>query len=403
LVKDHQDYVTEIIKGVRENGDQALIAYTKKFDLTDLDVNSLKITKKDIQRSYSKVSKDRILAIRYAKKRIENFQKDVLKRVNFTWNDRDKGVIIRNVVRPIESVGCYVPGGDYPYPSSLLMSVIPAKVAHVPRIVVCSPPKKNQMVDPLVLVAADICGINEIYQIGGAQAISALAYGTKTISPVKKIVGPGNKYVTTAKILISKEIAIDMPAGPSELVILADDSANPLFIALDLISQLEHSKDSISCLITNSIKIANEVVLKLESGIPKNRVKQNFEKCYIIVYKSISDAIDFINTFAPEHLEIMCKNADNIISKISSAGLILVGPYTPVSASDYCLGTNHILPTGGFAKMYSSLSAIDFVKRVSIVKCDKKSLRKMTKPVNILANSEGFSNHALALEKRFQS
>jgi len=388
---------------VRENGDQALIAYTKKFDLIDLDVNSLKITEKDIQRAYSKVSKDRVLAIRYAKKRIENFQKAVLKRLNFTWSDRSKGVKIRNVVRPIESVGCYVPGGDYPYPSSLLMSVIPAKVAHVPRIVVCSPPKKNQMVDPLVLVAADICGINEIYQIGGAQAISALAYGTKTINPVKKIVGPGNKYVTTAKILVSKEIAIDMPAGPSELAILADDSANPSFIALDLISQLEHSKDSISCLITNSIKIANEVVLELERHILENRLKVNFEKCYIIVYKSISDAIDFVNNFAPEHLEIMCKNADNLISKISSAGLILVGPYTPVSASDYCLGTNHILPTGGFAKIHSSLSAIDFVKRVSIVKCDKKSLRKMTKPVSILANSEGFSNHALALEKRFQS
>ena len=388
---------------MRENGDQALIAYTKKVDLIDLDVNSLKITEKDIQRAYSKVSKDRVLAIRYAKKRIENFQKAVLKRLNFTWSDRSKGVKIRNVVRPIESVGCYVPGGDYPYPSSLLMSVIPAKVAHVPRIVVCSPPKKNQMVDPLVLVAADICGINEIYQIGGAQAISALAYGTKTINPVKKIVGPGNKYVTTAKILVSKEIAIDMPAGPSELAILADDSANPSFIALDLISQLEHSKDSISCLITNSIKIANEVVLELERHILENRLKVNFEKCYIIVYKSISDAIDFVNNFAPEHLEIMCKNADNLISKISSAGLILVGPYTPVSASDYCLGTNHILPTGGFAKIHSSLSAIDFVKRVSIVKCDKKSLRKMTKPVSILANSEGFSNHALALEKRFQS
>ncbi|MEM3382861.1 MAG: histidinol dehydrogenase [Nitrososphaerales archaeon] len=400
-----ENYVKEIIDEVRKNGDKALINFVKKYDGVKVDIEKFKVEKEEIDKAYESVKEDEISALKFSKRRIENFQKTLLKRLEFKWYDKEKGIWVNNLVLPIESVGCYVPGGYSPYPSSLLMAVVPAKVAKVPRIAVCSPPMSNGNLSPILLVAADICGVDEIYKIGGAHAIAALAYGTESVKPVKKIVGPGNKYVTTAKILVSKDVAIDMPAGPSEILILADDSANPHFITLDLISQAEHSPDSVCGLVTTSKELASKVIVELEKTIVNLERVEIIKKAltqngFIVICDCIDEAIEFVNNFAPEHLEIVTKEFDKIAKQIKSSGMILLGPYSPVSASDYCIGTNHILPTGGFAKVYSNLSVIEFVKRVSVVRCSKEGLIKMVKPISMLARREGLINHAIAVEER---
>jgi histidinol dehydrogenase len=288
------------------------------------------------------------------------------------------------------------------------MTAVPAKVAGVPRIVVCSPPNAKGTVNPLVLVAADICGVNEIYKVGGAQAIAALAYGTETIKPVRKIVGPGNKYVTTAKILVSKDVAIDMPAGPSEVLVLADETANPRLIALDMISQAEHSEDSVAGLITTSKKFATEVqdwLAKIATAVNRGEiVTKALEKYgFIITCDSIDEAVELTNVFAPEHAEIMTKAHMEIADRITSAGLILVGPYSPVALSDYGSGTNHVLPTGGFGHAFSDLSALDFTRRVSIVESSKDGLLSLKNYMKVMTAAENLPNHYKAIEARFES
>ncbi|MEM3437363.1 MAG: histidinol dehydrogenase [Nitrososphaerales archaeon] len=400
-----ENYVKEIIDEVRKNGDKALINFVRKYDGVKVDIEKFKVEREEIDKAYESVKEDEISALIFSKRRIEDFQKTLLKRLEFKWYDEERDVQVTNLALPVESVGCYVPGGYSPYPSSLLMAVVPAKVAKVPRIAVCSPPMSNGNLSPILLVAADICGVDEIYKIGGAHAIAALAYGTESVKPVKKIVGAGNKYVTTAKILVSKDVAIDMPAGPSEILILADDSANPHFITLDLISQAEHSPDSVCGLVTTSKELASKVIVELEKTIVNLERVEIIKKAltqngFIVICDCIDEAIEFVNNFAPEHLEIVTKEFDKIAKQIKSSGMILLGPYSPVSASDYCIGTNHILPTGGFAKVYSNLSVIEFVKRVSVVRCSKEGLLKMMKPISILARKEGLINHAMAVEER---
>ncbi|MEM3624332.1 MAG: histidinol dehydrogenase [Nitrososphaerales archaeon] len=400
-----ENYVKEIIDEVRKNGDKALINFVRKYDGVKVDIEKFKVEREEIDKAYESVKEDEISALIFSKRRIEDFQKTLLKRLEFKWYDEERDVQVTNLALPVESVGCYVPGGYSPYPSSLLMAVVPAKVAKVPRIAVCSPPMSNGNLSPILLVAADICGVDEIYKIGGAHAIAALAYGTESVKPVKKIVGPGNKYVTTAKILVSKDVAIDMPAGPSEILILADDSANPHFITLDLISQAEHSPDSVCGLVTTSKELASKVIVELEKTIVNLERVEIIKKAltqngFIVICDCIDEAIEFVNNFAPEHLEIVTKEFDKIAKQIKSSGMILLGPYSPVSASDYCIGTNHILPTGGFAKVYSNLSVIEFVKRVSVVRCSKEGLIKMVKPISMLARREGLINHAIAVEER---
>jgi histidinol dehydrogenase len=395
--------VKTIISQVVKNGDAALIELTEKFDKARLETKDLQVTPSEITEAYKKVSKEQIAALKSMKNRVSAFEKLVLKQAGFKTSG--EGIAIQNVLRPIESVGCYVPGGQAAYPSTVVMTAVPAKTAGVPRIVVCSPPNAEGKVNPLVLVAADICEVNEVYKVGGAQAIAALAYGTETIKPVKKIVGPGSKYVTAAKVLVSTDVAIDMPAGPSEVLVLADETANPQFIAFDMISQAEHGGDSVAGLITTSEKTALQVqenLVKLAASAPRGeKVSEALGKYgFIIVCGCMDEAVALVNRFAPEHLEVMAANAKVLAEKLT-AGLILVGPYSPVALSDYGSGTNHVLPTGGFAQAFSGLSALDFTRRVSIVESSKAGLEKVKGSIKVMTDAENLPNHSKAVEARF--
>lgn len=400
-----EKYVKSIINEIRERGNVALLKFTKKFDRANLTTENLCVTKGEIEDAYSKVSKEQISALEFMKDKIENFERQLLKQIDITI---DEDIRVSIISRPIQSIGCYVPGGKAVYPSTLIMTVTPANVAQVPRIVVCSPPSEEGLINPLTLVAADICEVDEIYKIGGAQAIAALAYGTESIIPVKKIVGPGNKFVTMAKLLVSRDTAIDMPAGPSEILVLADETADPRIVALDMISQAEHSTESVVGLVTTSKELTENVIEELKKLVPKvSRGKFISEALlkhgFIIIYENIEEAIDFSNKFAPEHLEIITKKPIEIANKISSAGLILMGPYAPVSASDYCIGTNHVLPTSGFGHVFSGLSVLDFVKRINCIEGSKKGLLKLRENIRILTESEGLPNHFLAVDGRFKT
>lgn len=403
LDQDLLNYVKDIIVEVRRRGDQALIDFTERFDGVKLNAKMLKVSKEEIEEAYNKVSSEQISAIEVAKKRIEGFERAILSRVSLEYTD-DLGVKIYMRYKPIGSVGCYVPGGRFPYPSTLLMTTVPAKVASVPRVVVCTPPSHNGEIHPLTLVAADICRVDEVYRVGGAQAIAALAYGTETIKPVEKIVGPGNRFVLAAKILVSRDAPIDHPAGPSEIVILADETANPHYIALDLISQAEHGPDSISILISPSARLLHETFEEVELLISGSGVKELiYGDILMLAAEDMDEALDFINEFAPEHLEIIAKDADTLSERVHSAGLILIGPSTPVALSDYCIGTNHVLPTGGYSHAYQSLSVLNFVKLTSVVKCQPEALRSLSNSASILARSEGLLWHALAIDERVKS
>jgi len=396
-------YVDKIVNEVKRRGDLALIEFEEKFDGVRLSSDMLRVNREDIEKAYEKVSGKLISAIELSMSRVEAFQKEILRRVRFEYEET--GLRIRSCTSPLRRLGCYVPGGEAAYPSSVVMMATPAKVAGVPEIAICSPPKSGGEVDPSVLVAADICGVNEIYRIGGAQAIAALAYGTQTVRPVDKIVGPGNRYVQAAKILVSRDLPIDIPAGPSEIVIIADDSADPRIVSLDMISQAEHL-DAVSILVTTSRELAENVAEMLEQRIessPNSKiVSENLSRNgLILVCGSLKEAVGIVNRFAPEHLEIMTRDAWSIAEKITSAGLILVGADTPVAASDYCLGTIHVLPTGGSGHVYSGLSVLDFVKRFCIVECSRGKLREIRDAVKALAESEGLMNHSLAVEGRF--
>ena len=392
-----------IIRKVMENGDAALIELTEKFDKARLTAKDLQVTLREIEAAYKEVGKEQIDALKLMKNKVSVFEKLTLKQAGFKTSS--DGITIQSVLRPIGSVGCYVPGGQAAYPSTLVMTAVPAKTAGVSRIVVCSPPNGEGKVNPMVLVAADICGVNEVYKVGGAQAIAALAYGTETIKPVKKIVGPGSKYVTTAKILVSKDVAIDMPAGPSEVLVLADETANPQFIAFDMISQAEHGGDSVAGLITTSEKTALQVqatLAKLPTSAPRSeKVSEALGKYgFIIVCNDMDEAVALVNRFAPEHLEVMAADATVLAEKLT-AGLILIGPYSPVALSDYGSGTNHVLPTGGFAQAFSGLSALDFTRRVSIVESSKAGLEKVKSSIKVMTEAENLPNHSKAVEARF--
>jgi histidinol dehydrogenase len=398
-----QDSVKAIITRVRMNGDSALIEFAEKFDKAALAPKTLRASADEIKEAYTKVTQQQIDALKFMKQKVSAFQKQLLNQTDSETSS--DGIYIQTVLRPIESVGCYVPGGQAAYPSTLVMTVVPAKVGGVRRVVVCSPSDSAGKVNPLVLVAADICGVDEVYKVGGAQAIAALAYGTATIAPVRKIVGPGSKYVTTAKVLVSTDVAIDMPAGPSEVLVLADESADARLIAYDMVSQAEHGGDSVAGLITTSEKLAVEVQKSLEKLVASaergEKVSESLSKYgFIITCDSIEEMVCLANQFAPEHLEVMTANAQNIARKLT-AGLILVGPFSPVALSDYASGTNHVLPTGGFAQAFSGLSVFDFMRRVSIVESSKSGLEKVKDNIRVMAETENLPNHYRAIETRF--
>jgi len=398
----NKSIVESILKNVQKNGDSAVKKYEKKF--TGASISTLRVSVTEIKNAYSKVSKNEITALRIAKTRVEKTEFTV-KTIFKDKKINHDGVQILKKFIPIPSIGCYIPGGLAKYPSSVIMSVIPAKVAGVKRIVVVSPPNSNGKIDPLTIVAADICGATEIYKTGGVQAIGALSYGTKSISKVDKIVGPGGAFVTLAKSLVNDNTGIDMLAGPTELGIIADNSANPEFLALDLISQAEHSSDTFCYLITNSEKIAklvNQKISKLLLTIQrKELVKSSLSKNgFIAVCKNNSDMVNLVNFLAPEHLQIMIKNPKSISSKITTSGLVLLGNYSPSSASDYILGSNHILPTNGFGKIRGSLSVMDFIKINTEITASKSSLSKISKHLDTLTTAEGLPNHYEAVRGR---
>ena len=397
--------ITEsILKKVQKDGDLAIKKYERKFSGAKL--TSLRVSKNEIENAYKKVSKQEITAIKLAKSRLEKTE-SIIKSVLKNKNINNEGVKISKKFVPIQNTGCYIPGGLAKYPSSVIMSVIPAKVAGVKRIVVVSPPDSSGKIDPLTIVASQICGASEIYKVGGAQAIAALAFGTKSIAKVDKIIGPGGAFVTAAKLMISDHTAIDMLAGPTELGIIADSSANPIYIARDLISQSEHSSDTFCYLITNSEKLAKSVnqsirdlIQKIKrSDLVKKSLRQNG---FIAICKNKSDMIKLANELAPEHLQIMTKNPQILASKITTSGLTLLGNNTPSSASDYILGSNHILPTNGFGKTRGSLSVLDFIKINTQVTSTRASLYKISKYLDVFTKAEGLPNHFEAVRCRLE-
>ena len=397
--------VEAIIHKVKREGDAAIAKYTAEFDKVTFSPKDFRVTREEIDKAYLSVTEEQVSAIKMLKDRVACFEKALLKQIEVAFPE--EGLTVQNMLYPIESVGCYIPGGQAAYPTTVVMTTTPARVAGVPRIVVCSPPNQEGSANPMVLVAADICGVDEIYKIGGAQAIAALAYGTESIKPVRKIVGPGNKYVTIAKMLASRDISIDMPAGPSEILVLADETANPKFIAADMISQAEHGKDSVAGLITTSRNIADEVlawVSKLAAETERAATIAEALSTYgfVISCESTDEMIKLANVFAPEHLEILTRYPMEIADKINSSGLILIGPYSPVSLSDYGSGTNHVLPTGGSAHVYSGLSALDFARRVSVVECSKEGLSDFRNHIRVLTQAENLPNHYKAVEVRLE-
>ena len=398
--------VQKIINDVIKFGDKAIIKYTKKFD--NVKIDSILVEKADFRNAYQQVTMNQLNALKKSKKLLEKNEKMILDRLTGIIVS-EQGIKIESRLKPIESIGCYVPGGKARYPSTLIMCAVPALVANVDRIAMVSPPMKDGNIDPLTLVAADICNIDKVYRIGGAQAVAALAYGTKTVSKVDKIVGPGGLFVNIAKYLVSNMTDIDMIAGPTELLIYADSKADPRLVVKDLISQAEHSPDTICGVVTTSSnligKLENEVTKLLDGSLPRlNIISASFKKnAFMALCNNEVDAITFANELAPEHLEIMSENPEKIASKINTAGVILLGKYSPSSASDYCLGSNHVLPTMAFGKSKASLSVLDFVKLVNHITVTKKGLLSVQKYIRELAFAEGLPNHYFAVEERLRN
>ncbi|MFH1783395.1 MAG: histidinol dehydrogenase [bacterium] len=381
--------VRKIIKDVRLKGDDALIDFTKKFDAVVLKHEELKVSKYDMKQAYKRVDRDFLTAVQTAKKNINAFYKNSKAK---SWKMKSKGVELGEIFRPIDSVGVYVPGGKFPYPSTILMTVVPAKVAGVKRIVVVTPPKN---ITAEVLVAADIAGVDEMYRVGGAQAIAALAYGTQAIHRVDKIVGPGNSYVACAKQNVFGDVGIDVIAGPSEVAVIADSSADASFVIQDLMAQVEHGMEANATLITTSKDLVEQVKNNLVT------TKERGANIEIILVKSLSRAADIVNNMAPEHLELIVKNPRALLPKIRHAGAIFLGAFSPVAAGDYIAGPSHVLPTGGAARFSSGLGIGDFMKRSSVIYYTKEALKKHAKAIEKLAEVEGFTTHAQTIKVRF--
>ena len=408
--------VQAILNDVKRNGDSAVRKYEQKFN--GRKTSQLRVSEKEIKEAQSKISREELKALKRIQDWLTEDQK-VLKSYlqSFErWSAEQflpGNYDVESSFIPISSVGCYIPGGQARYPSSVVMSVVPANVAGVKKIVVVSPPGRDGKIDPLTIVAAKMCGATEIYKVGGAQAISALAYGTKSIPKVDKIVGPGGKFVNIAKLLVSDQTAIDMVAGPTELGIIADASSDPELVALDLISQAEHSKDTKCFVITQSKTVAKQIQKSIEklilgterSSIIKESISKNG---FIAVCKNQNEMIELANKIAPEHLELMEKNSDipdapiqrSLSEKITGAGLLLTGKNTPSAASDYLLGTNHILPTNGFGRTRGGLSVLDFLKLQTVVMSDKDVLNAILDPLKALTDAEDLPNHYKAVKRR---
>jgi len=395
--------VRTIIDDVKEEGDKALLNYTEKFDKVRLTPTKLKVSENEIEKAYQKLEKSQVSALQKAADNISSFH---IKQLRAKWTLQiAEGVTLGQVTRPLASVGIYAPGGKASYPSSVLMCAVPAKIAGVEKIVVCSPPTKSGDVNPALLVASDIAGVSEFYRVGGAQAIAAMAYGTSTVPTVDKIVGPGNVYVTATKLEVNRDVAIDVPAGPSEVLVIADQTANASYVAADLLAQAEHDPQAWAILLTTSEKIAsavNEEIYKQIKSLSRiNIIKSSLEKGGLIVtVQDIEEAIELANMIAPEHLQIQTKTPNEVFKKIRNAGAIFLGGYSPVSFGDYSSGLNHVLPTAGYAKIYSGLSSLDFVKTMNFLQCNKEGYRNLKETTITIAEMEGFDAHAKAVSVR---
>ncbi len=400
--KSNRRIVESILKDVKKNGDSALRRYERRFCGTD--ISSLRVTRREITCAYSQVSAQEIAAIRLARSRLSRAESAVRRQLK-DITIMSGGTRLSKSFVPLRSVGCYVPGGTARYPSSAVMSVVPAKVAGVRRIVVVSPPNSSGRVDPLTVVAADICGATEIYKTGGAQSIAALSYGTRSIRRVDKIVGPGGPFVTLAKHLVSDAASVDMVAGPTELGIVIDSPQDADLAALDLISQAEHSSDTVCFVLTTSGSIARKIQSGVDSRLKNiersDTVGSSLGSNSFIAVCSASVIIEVANELAPEHLEIISRNTKRW-DRITNSGTILLGANSPSSASDYLLGSNHILPTNGFGRARGSLSVLDFVKLLTKVKASKRDLLKISEPMKSLALAEGLPNHYEAVRGRLK-
>lgn len=402
----YADTVQEIVETVKRDGDKAVFAYTREFDKAEISSESLKVTDQEIEEAMKEVEPELMEILQKSMKNIRQFHE---KQRQYSWFDsKPDGTILGQKVTPLESVGVYVPGGKAAYPSSVLMNIIPAEVAGVSRIAMVTPPGKDGKVNPVTLTAAHLAGVTEVYKVGGAQAVAALAFGTESIPKVNKIVGPGNIFVALAKKAVYGHVSIDSIAGPSEILVLADESANPRFVAADLLSQAEHDELASAILVTTSMELAERVSEEIEAFTQELSRREIIEKSldnygYILVAETMKEAIQTVNEIAPEHLEIITRNPFEDMTRIHNAGAIFIGEYSSEPLGDYFAGPNHVLPTNGTAKFFSALSVDDFIKKSSIIYYSKEALEEIHKDIETFAEAEHLTAHANSVKVRFST
>lgn len=401
----YEDTVKAIVNDVKERGDAAVSEYTKRFDGADINASNIRVSDAEIKEALSLVEPQLLTVMKRAMKNIREYHE---KQKQYSWFDsKPDGTILGQKVTPLASAGVYVPGGKAAYPSSVLMNIIPAEVAGVSRIVMVTPPGKDGKVNPVTLIAAHLAGATEVYKAGGAQAVAALAFGTESIPKVNKITGPGNIFVALAKKAVYGHVSIDSIAGPSEILVLADETANPRFVAADLLSQAEHDELASAILVTTSMELAEKVSAEVDHFVAALSRKEILEKSlenygYILVADSMEDAIATANEIASEHLEIVTRNPFEVMTKIQNAGAIFLGEYSSEPLGDYFAGPNHVLPTNGTAKFFSPLSVDDYIKKSSIIYYSKEALEPVHKDIEAFAKAEHLTAHANSIRVRFE-
>lgn len=397
--------VAEILANVRTDGDKALFEYTKNFDKADINEQNIVVTQEEIDEAYAQVDEELLAVIR---KSLVNIRDYHAKQKQYSWFDsKPDGIILGQKVSALSRVGVYVPGGKAAYPSSVLMNVMPAKVAGVEQIIMCTPPDRNGKVYPTTLVAAKEAGVDVIYKVGGAQAIAAMAYGTASVPKVDKIVGPGNIYVALAKKAVFGYVSIDSVAGPSEILVIADETAKPRYVAADLLSQAEHDEMASAILVTTSDKLAEQVSSQIDEFLTQLSRREIIQKSldnygYILVAKSLDEAVEVANEIASEHLEIVTKDPFGVMTKIKNAGAIFLGEYSSEPLGDYFAGPNHVLPTNGTAKFFSPLGVDDFIKKSSIISYSREALEPVHNDIETFAKAEQLTAHANSIHVRFE-
>ncbi|RLG26707.1 histidinol dehydrogenase [Methanosarcinales archaeon] len=400
-IQNVNDSVLPILDDVKEHGDSAVKAYTKKFDRIDL--TEITVTTEEINKAIETIDPRLFKHLEMAASNIKKFHEK--QKIGDWYTEIGDGITLGQKITPLERIGAYIPGGRAAYPSTALMTIIPARVAGVNEVIVCTPPGPDKSIHPATLAACHIAGSDQVFKVGGVQAVAAMAYGTDTIPKVDKIVGPGNAHVTAAKTLVRGECEIDFPAGPSEILVIADNMAEPSHVAWDMLAQCEHDPAATSILITTSNVLAAEVQRIIAEEIKtcerQEIITQSIQNAAIITVPTIEECIEFSNNFSPEHLEIITKNPQTLLEKIKNAGSIFIGNYAPISAGDYASGTNHVLPTAGYARIYSGLNIDHFTKKTTIQVINKKGLATLKDTITTIAEAEGLYAHAKAVQARF--